>query len=313
MVTVPALDRLDAAANVLILGCGGGFDVYCGVPIAMRLAEQGKGVVLANLSFTALTMSGAERVLPSLWRIDKQSHLLPYFPERWLSEWLLARNTPMPVYGFERTGPAALAPGLEHILYSHDIDLILLVDGGTDSILFGDEPGLGTVVEDASTIVAADTVAGDAAMLASIGFGIDHFHGVSHHAFLENVATLTRDGAYLGTVSLTPGSPEAEALAALVEHANQRQSTQKSIVLNSILSALNGEFGDYHATDRTLGSELFINPLMTQYWFFTIQDLVRRMAYAEELAKASSWEEARSVVERVAEPLDRRPRRPIPL
>jgi hypothetical protein len=43
---------------------------------------------------------------------------------------------------------------------------------------------------------------------------------------------------------------------------------QRSIVNASILAAIDGQFGDYHATNRTEGSELFINPLMSQYWFF---------------------------------------------
>jgi len=37
-----------------------------------------------------------------------------------------------------------------------DIDTVILVDGGTDSIIKGDEPGIGTVVEDATSIVAVN-------------------------------------------------------------------------------------------------------------------------------------------------------------
>ena len=42
----------------------------------------------------------------------------------------------------------------------HEIDLVLLIDGGTDSLIFGDEPGLGTVVEDAVSTIAACAAAG---------------------------------------------------------------------------------------------------------------------------------------------------------
>jgi hypothetical protein len=84
----------------------------------------------------------------------------------------------------------------------HHIDLVVLVDGGTDSIIFGDEPGIGSAVEDAVSILAVNKSAGERSALAALGFGIDHYHGVSHHAFLENVATLTRDGSFLGAFSL---------------------------------------------------------------------------------------------------------------
>jgi hypothetical protein len=38
--------------------------------------------------------------------------------------------------------------------------------------------------------------------VACIGFGVDSYHGVCHAHFLENVATLERDGAYLGSFSV---------------------------------------------------------------------------------------------------------------
>jgi hypothetical protein len=76
---------------------------------------------------------------------------------------------------------------------------------------------------------------------------------------------------------------------------------------------LRGEFGDCHATDRTSGSELFINPLMSQYWTFEAQRVVGNMAYATELAETERIEEARLVIERWRDTLELRPRRPLPL
>lgn len=55
---LPFLDRLDSARRVLVAGCGGGFDVYAGVPLAIHLLAAGKEVVFANFSFTNLWMSG---------------------------------------------------------------------------------------------------------------------------------------------------------------------------------------------------------------------------------------------------------------
>jgi hypothetical protein len=195
----------------------------------------------------------------------------------------------------------------------HEIDLVLLVDGGTDSILFGDEPGLGSVVEDAVSIVAARVAAGDRAILAAVGFGVDHHHGVSHYAFLENVARLITDRGFLGAFSLASGTVGADAFLDIVDYANQRQPQHQSIVCNSIASAIRGEFGDYHATNRTSGSDLFINPLMSQYWTFEAHRIARHMVYADELEKTERMEDARAVIERWRETIEPRPRRPIPL
>ena len=112
---------------------------------------------------------------PTTWRVDKVSNELPYFPERWLAEWLEARGQPAPVYAFAKSGARPLTAAYRLIVERYDIDLVALIDGGTDSVLFGDEPGLGSVDEDAISSAAA----GERVILAAIGFGIDHFHGVS--------------------------------------------------------------------------------------------------------------------------------------
>lgn len=219
----------------------------------------------------------------------------------------------MPVYAFAKSGVRPLATAYRAIIDRHDIDTVVLVDGGTDSIVFGDEPGVGSVVEDAVSLVAADQAAGENVLLAAIGFGVDHYHGVSHHAFLENAAHLIRDGGFLGMFSLSQGSKQADAFLDLVDYANQRQPQHPSIVCNSIASALRGEFGNYHATSRTSGNELFISPLMTQYWTFQTSAVVRRMAYAGELAETERAEDARRIIDLHREMTELRPFRPIPL
>jgi hypothetical protein len=310
---LPFLQRLESANRVLVAGCGSGFDVFAGVPIALHLAERGKSVVFANLSLANLWLCGGESLTLVAWRVDEHANELPYFPEKWLAEWLVRRGMRVPIYALGKSGARPIADAYRAIIARHEIDQVVLVDGGTDSIQFGDEPGLGTAVEDAVAIVAGDSAANGQALVAVIGFGVDHHHGVSHHAFLENVARLTREGAFLGVVSLTRGSPETEAFLDLVDYANQRQPQHRSIVCNSIASAVRGEFGNVHGTDRTAGSELFINQLMTQYWCFEAHRIVANMAYAPELARSERFEDARRVITEVRETLELRPRRPLPL
>lgn len=305
--------RLQASNSVLVAGCGGGFDVFAGVPIAHYLRASGKSIVFANFSFTNLWLCGGERITPTMWRVDQQSAEIPYFPEKWLAEWLLARGQSAPIYAFAKSGVRPLSEAYRWIMNHHQVDLVVLIDGGTDSLIFGDEPGLGSAVEDAISIIAVDKAAGEQAVLASIGFGVDHYHGVSHHAFLENAARLTRDGGFLGAFSLLPGTAEADAFLDLVDYANQRQPQHPSIVCNSIASAVRGEFGNYHATNRTSGNELFINPLMSQYWTFGVSHVAGCMAYAGKLAETERIEDAKRVIEFYRETTELRPLRPIPL
>ena len=73
------------------------------------------------------------------------------------------------------------------------------------------------------------------------------------------------------------------------------------------------EFGNYHATSRTSGNDLFINPLMSQYWTFRSAAVVRRMAYAGQLAETDRVEEVRRIIDLHRETSELRPFRAIPL
>ena len=102
---------------------------------------------------------------------------------------------------------------------------------------------------------------------------------------------------FLGAFSLLRGTAEADAFLELVDYANQRQPLHASIVCNSIASALRGEFGNYHATHRTNGNDLFINSLMSQYWTFEVSRVAQHMVYAGKLAETERMEDASRVIE----------------
>ena len=81
---------------------------------------------------------------------------------------------------------------------------------------------------------------------------------------------------------------EAEKYIQAVQFANERMIGRESIVSNSIVSALEGEYGDHHRTKRTKGSELWINPLMTIYWCFNLRQVVRKIKYYENIKNVNT-------------------------
>jgi hypothetical protein len=79
-----------------------------------------------------------------------------------------------------------------------------------------------------------------------------------------------------------------------------------SIVNTSIASAIRGRFGDHHATARTAGSELFINPLMAMYWAFDLPSVARRNLYIDRVRATQAYRELTLAIERFrAETQDR--------
>ena len=202
---IPLFQELETSEHILIAGCGGGFDIYSGIPLMQTLLEMGKKITLANFSFAWLDDTTSEMVMPYCYKInskDEDQSGRNYFPEKHLCTWLEKQGLEIDVYAFERKSVIPLREAYNYILEKHSIDTVIAVDGGTDCLMFGDEELLGTPQEDVSSLAAVYQSTVEKKYLVSIGFGIDDFHGVSHFRFLENIATLSKDGAYLGLFQL---------------------------------------------------------------------------------------------------------------
>jgi hypothetical protein len=133
--------------------------------------------------------------------------------------------------------------------------------------------------------------------LVALGFGIDSFHGVSHSHVLEAVADLIRSGAYLGAFSLTAEMSEVALFQEATEYVLSQTQGRPSIVCTSILSAIDGHFGNHHRTNRTSGSDLFINPLMSLYWCFRLEPVARRILYLTGFRQTDGFVEAQFYIE----------------
>lgn len=279
---IPLFQQLEESKTVLLAGAGGGFDVYCGIPLYFSLKKQGKNVVIANYSFTWLSETTAEQVFPFCYNIKPRDEDLSgrgYFPEKYLSQWFSLNGGIADVFAFERCGVNQLKRAYNYLIKRYNIDTVILVDGGTDSLMFGDEEKLGTPQEDICSMAAVYKTGIKKQFLVNLGFGVDHFHGVSHYRFLENVAELAKDGGYLGLFQITKEMEEARKYLDALHFANMHMAGKESIVSNSIASAIEGYYGNYHKTGRTAGSDLWINPLMTLYWCFDLRCVIQKNKY----------------------------------
>jgi hypothetical protein len=315
LAALPLFERLAGARNVLIAGAGGGFDVFAGIPLALALRRQNKHVRFANLSFTYLGGTSASRLDPVMYEVLSGTEGEErYFPERALCEWLEERgDSDASVFAFDKCGVRPLRDAYARLVEWFEIDAIVLVDGGTDILMRGDEAGLGTPAEDMVSLAAVSALEQvPTKLVACIGFGIDAFHGVCHAHFLENVAALTADGGFLGAFSVLPSMPEGRAFLDAVAHAQSRTPGRPSIVNGSIAAAVEGRFGDVQFTDRTASSELFINPLMGLYWAFDLAAVARRSMYLPALEGTEDIFEVSARIEAFRRSIRARPRKIIP-
>lgn len=302
MLELPFFTELKNARNILLAGAGGGFDIFSGLPLYFGLKNAGKTVHLANLSFSMLPppeVSNEPRLSPALCRVVAETPAAEtYFPELWLTRWFQEQGNETPIYCFERTGAKPLLAGYRALVEHLSLDTVILIDGGTDSLMRGDESGLGTPQEDIASIAAVHELAVERKFLTCLGFGVDSFHGVRHADFLEAVAELTRNQGYLGSFSLLEEMPEVQSFRRATESVFKAMPHDISIVCSSILSALSGNYGDHQATSRTCGSELWINPLMPVYWCFRLAAVAQRILYLDAMKTTETYEDVQSAIKK---------------
>jgi hypothetical protein len=279
---LPIFDALEKSRNILIAGAGGGFDVFSGLPLYFTLRHMGKTVHLANYSFSEFEIVRAisqPEVLIDGLLLGAHGPIqinLPYYPEGYLSRWFQdVRGENITVWMLGRTGVAPLIQAYTRLVKHLNIDAILLVDGGVDSIMRGDEVGSGTLVEDSISLAAVDQIDVPVKLLACVGFGTEVEEAVCHYNALENIAGLAKAGGFLGSCALTPQMEAFRLFEAACRYVWEQPNHYRSHISTRIIPAVNGEFGNHHMyeSDRT---PVFISPLMSLYWFFDARLVIAR-------------------------------------
>jgi hypothetical protein len=275
---IPILSQLSDCKNLLIAGIGGGFDIFCGLPIYYELKKRGQNVHLANFSFSDLeNVQHGTRLTSTLIGVRFDPHAIyPYFPEFYLAEWFkISQAQDVIIWSFQKTGADPLTENYRALVEHLAIDGILLIDGGVDSLMRGDEAEKGSIVEDATSLYAVNQLTHiKRRFLVCTGLGAEQ--GITYaHAF-ENIAAITKEGGFLGACSLTPAMPAYQTFEEAVLHVQSKPFHDPSVINASIISATRGHFGDFHLTEKTKNSTLWISPLMSLYWFFDFDVVVRR-------------------------------------
>jgi len=312
---LPILNQLSNCKNLLIAGMGGGFDIFCGLPIYFELKKRGINAHLANFSFSDIeNVDYGTRLSKTLVGVTPQpERVYPDFPEFHLANWFKERrNEDVTIWSFHKTGAAPLTENYK-ILSDHlALDGILLIDGGVDSLVRGDEAELGTAIEDLTSLYAVNQLSNiSARLIACIGFGAEQ--NLMHAHIFENIASLTKAGGFLGSCSLTPQMDSYQAYDEAVTHVQSKEFQDPSVINSSIVSAVRGNYGDYHLTEKTKRSKLWISPLMPLYWFFDFDTVVKQNMLLPEIEGTMLFRDALYKVIAKAERIPRRKATNIPL
>lgn len=318
---LPIFDQLAHSQNILIAGAGGGFDVFAGLPLYFALREKGKTVHLANYSFTefdiATIVSQPELLVDGLVLGARPPVMrqFPYFPEGYLSQWFLeAYGEDVTVWMLAKVGVAPLTKAYEALVAHLKIDALVLVDGGVDSLMHGDEIGAGTLVEDSISLAATEALDIPVKILACIGFGTEVEEALCHYNALENMAALAQEGAFLGSCALVPQMEAFKLYESACRYVWEQPGHAKSHISTRIIPAVHGYFGNYQMYPRDLfnSSSVFLSPLMSLYWFFDVAAVIKRNLIIDLLRPTLTTHDAMIRVASYRQQLKARPRRAIP-
>lgn len=308
----PLLPYLEDAGSVLIAGAGGGYDILGAVPLLVGLRQQGLDVHLASLSFTVLRdLPGAESEADStdLYRVtsDAASKSI-YCPEAWLAQWLTLTGLSTPeVWCFRKTGVQPLRRAYDYLIDQLEIDTVILVDGGIDGILRGDEFSLGTPGEDLASLAAIQGLEGVTTFMAAVGFGAELRDGIAHAQALRAVSRLAASGGYLGSASLLPHTEGGRAYLAAHDFLKEHQKGVRGSHIHAVIRcAMEGTFG-YQ------GPHTWVSTLSSLYWYFSLPIVAQNHLFLEAIENTTTLWEVNSMIEGVRKTMEILDRESIPL
>jgi hypothetical protein len=312
---LPIFDQLAKCQNLLIAGMGGGFDIFCGLPIYFELQRRGQKVHLANFSFSDIVnFRGGIRLTDTLVGVTSDYEgVVPYFPELYLAQWFdETRGEAITIWCFHKTGARPLLKNYRALTEHLSIDGILLIDGGVDSLMRGDEAGTGTLIEDATSLfVVNELTQVPTRLVGCLGFGAERDIAYAH--VFENIARLTKAGGSLGVCSLIPQMQVYQAYEEAVLYVQGKEFQDPSVINSSIVSAVQGHYGNYHLTEKTKGSRLWISPLMPIYWFFDLLTVAQHNLYLSQLRNTDTFMDAVQAHMQYTRLIPKRPSERIPL
>jgi hypothetical protein len=308
----PVATTLRDSRRVLLAGCGGGYDVLGAVPLASELIAAGKEVEFASFSFTRLDrVAGHEQVseVPHLYLATAAAATpAAYCPEAWLASWVGARfKSEARVWCFENVGVVPLRQAYEYLVTTLNIDAVVLIDGGIDSLLRGNETSLGTPAEDFASLAAVGSLSVPVKLLACVGFGAELRDGICHAQVLERVAELTVGGAFLGVWPLITSTRAADEYRQASEFIGRRQREQHGSHIHSVVQwSLEGSFG-------ARADHVWVSPLASMFWFFSLEHVTRTNLILEHIHETKTLWEIAAIIEALRKTIPVRVRCAIPL
>lgn len=305
--------------DVLVAGAGGGFDCICGLPIVLELESRGHFVHIANYSFTNFKeIKNAVWHSKNLIEITADSKLDRdnYFPEFHLSNWYRQKfKVEKSVWGFTKDGVKPTLESYKYLINKFDIKAVICIDGGVDGIFRGDEFDLGTPSMDSILVISTHLSNAPIRLYACTAFGTEGAEGkVSHAQALNRMADLIAQNAFLGVGTIRQDNNNgADFIEAISFIYSQLSPLEESIIVNTILAAIKGNYGKQNVHPKTQTSQPWISPLTSLIWYFKADEVAKMKLFYEAAKNSISVGEVADAIENVRRKVGIKPFESIPI
>jgi len=309
--------------NIFLTGCGGGFDFVHTLLLYKELnCNLGKNVIIGSYSFgSPEQIEGGDIVFQKqnliVRKVDGSCSNLNfhYLPEISLCQFLDREHPDQaPHFIYAYYARAFCIPVLcefyEQICSEHEVHAIVSMDGGSDSLMAGDESGLGDPIEDAVSIGAISRVSTPTVIfrfLMCVGLGADRFNDVSDASSLRAISELTEAGGFLGGICIEPSSEGFLFYKKALDYIYTQQQFQ-SVLSGVIVCSVEGCYGSSTVPDflkksrRVKRGDVFLWPLSGIIWAFNINVVAERSKIVSWISECTSPHEcARALFTRRSE------------
>jgi hypothetical protein len=319
--------NLNNIMNLLISGCGGGHDIYCGIPIFLKKKDSGHSVFILNLSFTDITiiktLVNYEKIHNFCYYFNYEDNIedrhgsqyeFDYFPEYYLSKELgvgiylilpeffdtITSNDNRMVF----CSIQDIIDIYKIIIEKHLINEIYLIDGGCDVILSGYENEIGTPTEDVLHLT------GIVRCLLYYPFNVELFIGaigmdcdVGKEQGLEDLRHrllyLNSQNVIISFDIWNSDNPYVEEYQGIF---NNLLTNGNSIINSMINSAINGFTGDYlppELQNRIINSKINMGNLTKAFFMFKGKEIYNHIPYITSLSNEMKINEIETYIDTI--------------
>lgn len=276
--------------TIMISGCGGGYDIFGGLPLYFKMTSTAKKIILVNFSFTDQQTCDVLTEHKMATKLDHYLYRMIGYEHHdgvsstFCPEARLATCLNHPVYAIlihENPTLSDLARCYDNILKEEGpIDTIYLVDGGCDVLLRGNERALATPVEDMMHLKIIRGLQIPEKFVMAVGVDVDIADGVDPADLDERLRRLEPIKIHEWCWNLT------DPLISKYRDIVLKCQPINSIVQSLIIASLEGHTGNFvpgHLKNRIRKSKITLSPRLCTAFIYPLDRIADDVLYLDLL------------------------------